>query len=509
MITGAASYIDFIEEISPDDLYDGLVGYGLVGEKLPPVFSSESFLKLCKRKRHNFGVNKEGHGFITYRYAQNHHSYRLFGIPNPMAHELLCAEIRDHWEEIKKYFEKVTQMQHHKVSRLHLRKRPKKKFLFEMNYKNWKVDGEPVPRMLLGARFCVLTDISKCFPSIYTHAVEWALAGKESVKERRRQNIGGGWEEEIDKRLRCMTNNETHGILIGPHVSNLISEMVLCRIDSELSEKWNYVRYIDDIECYVSTRDDAENFIRDFDRSLSKYGLSRNTSKTKILDLPKSLQPSWVRALKRYPLPKEGELLPYSVASAFMDYVIDLEHQEDNLAVFNYAMKIISRRRVPKKAAEYLINICSHLASIYPYLMAHLENFMESLNCVDKSLLKQLSDMVYSRSINEGNYYSTYYVLYFAVKYGFELDAFNIDEVINSEDCMFKFFAMIYCRKKNKTAWTSMLKKNAEELEKQGEFDNNWIFCYEVLKENQLSGDWKYLKKEKVMFYDEAAFTAK
>lgn len=501
------SYISYMEEISADDLYDGLVGYGLMGDKLPPVFSSESFLELCKRKNHNFNVNKkEGHGFITFRYAQNHHSYRLFGIPNPMAYELLCAKIRDNWDNIKEYFEKMTRMQPYKVSRTHIRKRPGKRVLFEMNYKNWKVDVDPVPSILLGARYCVVTDISKCFPSIYTHAVEWALVGKESVKERRRKNKkNGGWEEEIDKKLRCTTNNETHGILIGPHASNLISEIVLCRVDAELSEKWKYIRHIDDIECYVSTREDADNFIRAFDRALSKYGLSRNTSKTKILDLPRALQSSWVSKLRRYPLP-EDKPLRYSDVLAFMDYAIDLEYQMGDLAVFNYAMKIISGHNMSINAADYLIKICCHLASIHPYLMPHLESIMDNLNRIDKNLLKRLSDTVYPRSLNEGDFYSTYYVLYFAVKYSFELEAFDINEVVDTDDCLLKFFAMIYCKKKNKTAWISMLEKNAEDLEKTGEFDNNWLFCYEILKQHQLSGDWKYLKKQKVIFYDDAAF---
>ena len=37
------TYYDFIKEISADELYDGLLGYGLFSEKLPPVFTSENF----------------------------------------------------------------------------------------------------------------------------------------------------------------------------------------------------------------------------------------------------------------------------------------------------------------------------------------------------------------------------------------------------------------------------------------------------------------------------------
>lgn len=498
-------YVSFMSEISADDLYDGLVGYGLIGEKLPSVFTSELFLKYCKNKSHNFGIDKNGHNFVTYKYAQNHQSYRLFGIPNPMAYESLCLEIKNHWDDIKEYFHMMTSSQPYKVSRIHLRKQQNKKTLFNMNYKNWRADGDPVPNILLGARYCVSTDISKCFPSIYTHAVEWALAEKEKVKTRRREKNRGFWEEKIDAALRKTTNNETHGILIGPHASNLMSEIVLCRIDFELSNKWKYVRHIDDFECYVASREEADDFIRDFDKVLTKYGLVRNTAKTRVVELPYGLQSRWVRSLKQYNLPNDRPLR-YSEVSAFMDYSIDLEKSENNLAVYNYAMKVISGYSVSKSATKYLINICSHLASIHPYLIAHLEEVMENVGCIDRGLLIRLSNMVYSRSIKEGNYYSAYYALYFSIKYEFELDEFDIVKVIDSDDCLLKFFAMIYCKRKNKTVWTSKLKEDAENLEKSGEFDSNWLFCYEVLKQDQLKGNWKDLKKKKVVFYDESSF---
>ena len=32
------SYIECLREISSDELYDGLLGYGFFAEKLPPIF---------------------------------------------------------------------------------------------------------------------------------------------------------------------------------------------------------------------------------------------------------------------------------------------------------------------------------------------------------------------------------------------------------------------------------------------------------------------------------------
>ena len=41
-------YTDFMDEISSDELYEGLLAYGLFAEKLPPLFTSVSFFHYCK-----------------------------------------------------------------------------------------------------------------------------------------------------------------------------------------------------------------------------------------------------------------------------------------------------------------------------------------------------------------------------------------------------------------------------------------------------------------------------
>ena len=37
-------YCEFLEEITADELYEGLLGYGMFANKLPPVFTTEPFL---------------------------------------------------------------------------------------------------------------------------------------------------------------------------------------------------------------------------------------------------------------------------------------------------------------------------------------------------------------------------------------------------------------------------------------------------------------------------------
>ena len=41
-------YSDFIDEISNDELYEGLLAYGFISEKIPPVFTTIPFYEYCQ-----------------------------------------------------------------------------------------------------------------------------------------------------------------------------------------------------------------------------------------------------------------------------------------------------------------------------------------------------------------------------------------------------------------------------------------------------------------------------
>lgn len=80
-----------------------------------------------------------------------------------------------------------------------------------MNYKNWRVDGNPESELMLHnkgpSRLLVKADISTCFPSIYTHSIEGLEQNQDfftlllSNDEIKRQVLGV-FTEEIYRSLR-------------------------------------------------------------------------------------------------------------------------------------------------------------------------------------------------------------------------------------------------------------------------------------------------------------------
>lgn len=225
-----------------------------------------------------------------------------------------------------------------------------------MNYKNWKNDGTLENDLLLtkdkSSRFLVKSDISTCFPSIYTHSLSWALIGK---KEAKKSKNGREFNDQLDKACRQTKNGETHGLIIGPHVSNLISEIILVKVDNELYKKgYRFQRHIDDYSCYVETYEEASRFIKDLDVCLRKYDLSINYKKTKITELPVANVEHWIHKLNSIQLIASYGKTSYLEVNNYMDTAIRISKETGDSAVLNYAIKRLAGMNNITKQGEKL-----------------------------------------------------------------------------------------------------------------------------------------------------------
>lgn len=180
-------------------------------------------------------------------------------------------------------------------------------------------------------------DVKKCFASIYTHTIAWAVKGKEYSKSNRKFDL---FENKFDRLMQQSNYNETNGIVVGPEISRIFSEIILQRIDLNISialkkhrivsESFAIRRYVDDY--YVFAND--EKLLNDiFDIAqleLQFYKLYINEVKTKTVTRPFSTPESaakaavqnvltstvlgWLKELRRSLVLGEHEsLLPRSV----------------------------------------------------------------------------------------------------------------------------------------------------------------------------------------------------
>lgn len=143
-------------------------------------------------------------------------------------------------------------------------------------------------------------DISKCFDSIYSHSISWALLNKEMVKDtlgstRSSNDTFGG---KFDTIMQNLNYGETNGIVIGPEFSRIFAELILQRIDrnvetvlrekEDLKHKVDYeiFRYVDDFFVFYNTESTKDKILKHFRLQLKDYKLYLNDAKTILYEKP-------------------------------------------------------------------------------------------------------------------------------------------------------------------------------------------------------------------------------
>lgn len=141
-------------------------------------------------------------------------------------------------------------------------------------------------------------DISKCFDSIYTHSIGWALLGKEAQKEALRQ-AKSNFPDSFDSLMQGMNLGETNGIIIGPEFSRIFAELILQAIDKEVEQHlansknplynkkhYEIFRYVDDYFVFYNDPEDRDVILEQLQHVLKKYKLHLNSAKAIDYDKP-------------------------------------------------------------------------------------------------------------------------------------------------------------------------------------------------------------------------------
>ena len=361
------------------------------------------------------------------------------------------------------------------------------------------MDGTPEPDLLIGSRYIVHADISTCFPSIYTHSIPWALVGKDTAKKNRKRTE---WFNQIDHFTQYCKYGETHGVLIGPHASNLIGEIILSSVDEELSSKWKYVRNIDDYTCFVTSHEEAQLFITELSTALRKFDLTINHKKTEISALPMAMTEQWVRQVGNPQSYFDNGIMNYIGTRSYFDSAIEVMHKNrDNAAILNYAIKAIPSEKMSRNAIDYCIKTAFHLCLIYPYLLQIMDEYIFERLHVPCDMIQNFAERIYKQELENKNYDGVCYSLYFALKYDFLFNSISAQDAIDSESCVFRLLAYLYFKKNDIIAEKDTLLNYAMTLKTDDyDFEQNWLFVYEVLPQTDLTPEWQALKSNGVSF---------
>lgn len=343
-------------------------------EELPPIFTSESFTpdvarQLVEAERlANAKGRKGGYDQLEYRLTRFNSVSRLLSIPHPFAHAELCIELHEHWA-------KFAYISINQNSQIKPRPHDDGRLIVMTGYGGATGKSQRSLDSSFGKRYLVRTDIANCFPSIYSHAIPWALVGHESAKKNKLNH--DEWFNKIDKKFRASRRDETQGVSIGPGTSNIAAEIILGRVDEELRKRFSFVRYIDDYECYCDSEHEALEFVRQLERLVAKYKLQLNARKTRILRLPRPVTEDWILELGQH-IPKT-ENPDVRDIFRFLDVAVCLAEKNPDCSILKYAASVVNGLKIAYPTNDACLNYLLGLTFHHSDLLPKLQNLIDSL----------------------------------------------------------------------------------------------------------------------------------
>lgn len=487
--------------LTKDTIYNKLLCKGLFPEKLEGILSSDQFGNWIIANEKTLNVPEKSFHYMTYKITRNNNAPRYLCIPHPIAYINLCKCLRNNWNEIVKIFTD----DYSDTSMLTPKDDNKNQRIFSMG----SYDKNPIENSLLikkqfGKKYCVNADISNFYPSIYTHSISWALVNKDISKKDKKHNK---WFDSIDKSIRNCQDGESIGVHIGPDTSAIIAEIILSQIDKRLVSKFEYLRFIDDYKCFCEDMESAEKFICELTHNLEYYRLKLNTEKTKITEIPITIDTEWVRLLKSYPLKEENLIVDEKSINAvmgLMDLSIELyiKHKDDSC--IKYALQKIKKVEYQTYNEFELIfrRICG-IAYCYPYIIDLIEDFLKKNEFLDdilqfKNMLKGILNSFLKEHVKYGRSDVITWVFYYSIQYRIEIEKFQEyrDLIIRQNDPVSTLLCFIYA-KVNKLDISDFEKIKSNE-DDTGDW---WLFLYE--KSRILDKEYQYNKQDEKVFFEE------
>ncbi|WP_314216095.1 RNA-directed DNA polymerase [Pseudarthrobacter equi] len=391
--------------------------------EMPPSINAEGFgTELLAEVAAADAQTKRPYECMAYGLTRFDLSVRTAGIPHPTAYARLVQAIRDNWDKMKHVGTNP-----HSALRPMLRKDGR---LFSMGYtdpRSTDFSAEAAERF--GRKFVVKTDIKNFFPSIYTHAIPWALIGKAEAKATAGQQT---WYNDLDANYRRCQRNQTNGLPIGPGTSSVGAEILLHPVDTKLSEKGfgDFHRFIDDYTFYADSYDEGQRFIDELSALLREFELQINGAKTSIEMLPKVSRPRWLSQLV---LARPKEISNKNELRAYLDLAIGLASEEVGGSVLKYAIKALVPEQQEPDTNDVLARLILNLSFHRPGLMPLLNHVFTFSNKGAAPYESELNDLA-ARAAVYGRSDAAAWAIHILLTAGCQVDNRVVDEILQRGD---------------------------------------------------------------------------
>jgi hypothetical protein len=333
-------------------VYKSLLKRGYFPKELPPAFFTEQFAKYATTKsgRSKLEAYAPVENFtecLKYSLALPNHERREIRVPHPVAFAKLAILAAKNFGRLLRLasrsgFSKSRPIyatgRHRAISPM-------------VKPSNLSRERSAIRA---GSTFLLKTDISQYYPSLYTHAVGWAIDPKLRKKQHwnNRRLLG----KKLDQALMDLDGKMSQGIPIGNDISFLLAEVVLAQVDKALHLPLGRAyRWFDDYEMALDTSDQAEEVLKKLTRELAKFRLRLNPKKTSIVRLPRPAEDEWQQALKQAGYSRFST--PHDMVRYF-DVAFRLREQRPDVPVLQYALGILFKVACPTPAVARIAQSC-------------------------------------------------------------------------------------------------------------------------------------------------------
>lgn len=462
-----------------------IISTGFFARQIPNEFISASLseninqINLTKSKLSKEGLNKWCK-LIDFSIPKNDNFRRILSVPHPLHYILLARIIEEKWDDLESHFSKSSfSLTTPKI--VDNRIEPKYKM-------SEKIDRRI--HNLVFKKYILQADITRYYPSIYTHSIPWALHTKEVAKANTRD--GSYFGNEIDRLVRNLQDGQTIGIPIGPVTSLIIQEILGSSIDDEFKKEYGEglegYRYTDDMEYYFSSSEEAERALNILTKILKNYGLDINVSKTKVIKTPQILEPEWVYYFKKYEFRKSKNNKNKSIylqntdLKEFFSMAFKYKNETDDKGILNYAIKVLRNTVVYRENWDVFESLLLQSifvdSSIIPTVFETIEGYKYRDYPINYERIKKFINVLIKDNIELRNDFEVSWSLSFAEKLNIPIEE-NISEMLlKSENAIINILTLILNSKKllkgelDFSHYESLLTKDSL-------YDENWLFYYE------------------------------
>lgn len=356
----------------------------LKGHNLNDLIDNKLKPKDIENVNYTILINKDGK-----------YDWRPITIVHPMLYVNLVNLIteKDNWKLVTEKFIEYQNNPKIKCISLPIESKSKKTDL-QVTILNWWENLEQASiKLSLDFEYCVKTDITNCYGSLYTHTIPWAIHGKDESKKNRKSR--GSLGNKIDKIIQDMQYGQTNGIPQGGVLFDLISEIVLGYADTLLTDELNnlhvknyqIIRYRDDYRIFANSNEDANIIVRALSDVLADLNMHFNSKKT---EATKDIIGSSIKKDKLYWMAREDIVFSQNLEKSLIQiFILSKKYPNSGSvmkALSEYQKKIMKLKKLNRspRNVDQLIAILADIMVTSPKSMpnciAILSNIFEHID---------------------------------------------------------------------------------------------------------------------------------